>query len=157
MRVAIAIAGYVVSTDDTFSKIIIKKEHVEYAVNYLISLYDNPTFRFREFVKEEQSYTEIDNESVTILQELYNKHSTLLTHLEGNSETNKSNLIAIAGLPNEEFNAIMNRLVALKFIRFSGYDITPTERFRRGMFKINRRIKLERIGEGSNVETKMEE
>lgn len=156
MRVALAIAGYVVSTDDSFTKIIIKQEHIDYAVNYLISLYDNSTFRFKEFVKEEQSYTEIDDESIAILQDLYVKHSTLLTHLEGNSETNKSNLIAIAGLPNEEFNAIMNRLVALKFIKFSGYDINPTERFRRGMFKINKKTKLERIGEGSNVEAKVE-
>lgn len=156
MRVAIAVAGYVVSTDESFQKLIITKEHVDYAVKYLVGLYDNQTFRFKEFVKEEQSYTEIDEESVIILQELFIKHAVLLTHLEGNSETNKSNLIAISGLPNDEFNAIINRLVALKFIRFSGYDINPTERFRKGMFKINRKTKLERIGEGSNVESKVD-
>lgn len=152
MRIAIAVAGYVVSTDDSFTKLIVKEEHVKYAVNYMISLYDNTTFRFKEFVKEEQSYTDIDKDSIKILQELFVKHETLLTHLEGNSETNKSNLIAISGLPNDEFNIIINRLVSLKFIKFAGYDITPTERFRRGMSKINRRTKLERIGEGSNVE-----
>lgn len=156
MRVAIAIAGYTVSTDETFEKLIIKKEHIDYAVNYLVNLYDNQTFRFREFVKEEQSYTEIDDDSVAVLQDLYVKHAVLLTHLEGNSETNKSNLIAISGLPNEEFNAIMNRLVALKFIKFAGYDIMPTERFRKGMFKICKNTKLERIGEGSNVANQMD-
>lgn len=156
MRVAIAIAGYVVSTDETFTKLIVNEDHVKYAVNYMISLYDNPTFRFREFVREEQSYTDIDDESIKILQELFVKHSTLLTHLEGNSETNKSNLIAISGLPNDEFNAIMNRLVSLKFIKFAGYDIHPTERFRRGMSKISKKTKLERIGEGSNVTYSME-
>ena len=156
MRVAIAVAGYTVSTDETFTKIIVLQEHIKYAVDYLISLYDNQTFRFKEFVKEERSYTDIDQESIDILQDLFVKHATLLTHLEGNSETNKSNLVAIAGLPADDFNAIINRLVALKFIRFSGYDITPTERFRKGMFKINRNVKLERIGEGNNVETKVE-
>lgn len=152
IRISIAVAGYVVSTDDSFTKLIVKEEHVKYAVNYMVSLYDNPTFRFKEFVKEEQSYTDIDKDSIKILQELFIKHETLLTHLEGNSETNKSNLIAISGLPNDEFNIIINRLVSLKFIKFAGYDITPTERFRRGMSKINRHTKLERIGEGSNVE-----
>ena len=110
-------------------------------MDYLVSLYDNQTFRFKEFVKEERSYTDIDQESIDILQDLFVKHATLLTHLEGNSETNKSNLVAIAGLPADDFNAIIYRLVALKFIRFSGYDITPTERFRKGMFKINRNVK----------------
>lgn len=157
MRIAIAVAGYTVSTDETFTKIIIQEEHIDYAVKYLVKLYDNSTFRFREFVKEEQSYTEIDPESITVLQELFIRHSTLLLHLEGNSETNKSNLIAIAGLPNDEFNAIINRLVALKFIRFSGYDITPTERFRKGMFKINRITKLERIGEGENAKISLDQ
>lgn len=157
MRVAIAVAGYTVSTDETFTKIIVSQEHIKYAVDYLVSLYDNQTFRFKEFVKEERSYTDIDQESIDILQDLFVKHATLLTHLEGNSETNKSNLVAIAGLPADDFNAIINRLVALKFIRFSGYDITPTERFRKGMFKINRNVKLERIGEGNNVENKVED
>ena len=36
-RLAIAIAGYTVSTDETYEKIIITKEHVDTAIDYLIS------------------------------------------------------------------------------------------------------------------------
>ena len=151
MRVALAIAGYVVSTDETFTKIIVKKSHIKYAVDYLVSLYDNPTFRLKEFVKEEQSYTEIDEDSVKELQQLYITYPALLNELEGNSETNKSNLIAISGLPQDDFNKIINKLVSMKFIRFSGYAIMPTERFRKGMRAISKVVRLERIGEGDNV------
>jgi len=122
-----------------------------YAVNFLRNLYDNSTFRFKEFVKEELSYTEINNESIKVLQELYVKHPAMYEHLEGNAETNKANLMAIAGIPQDEFNAMTSRLVALKFIKFMGYEIVPTERFRKCMSQIDKRIRLERLGEGDNA------
>jgi len=151
MRIAIAVAGYTVSTNADFTQIIVKAEHIEYAVNYLRSLYDNHTFRFKEFVKEEQSYTETNEESVAVLQDLYIKHPTMFEHLEGNAETNKANLMAIAGLSTDDFNTLTSRLVALKFIRFVGYEIVPTERFRKSMSRISKTIKLERLGEGENA------
>lgn len=151
MRVAIAVAGYTVSTNEEFTQIIVKEEHIMYAVNFLRNLYDNSTFRFKEFVKEELSYTEINNESVKVLQELYVKHPAMYEHLEGNAETNKANLMAIAGIPQDEFNAMTSRLVALKFIKFMGYEIVPTERFRKCMSQIDKRIRLERLGEGDNA------
>ena len=153
MRIAIAVAGYTVSTNANFTQIIVTKEHIHYAVKYLRSLYDNHTFRFKEFVKEERSYTETNAESIAVLQDLYIKHPTMFEHLEGNAETNKANLMAIAGLSNDDFNTLTSNLVALKFIRFVGYEIVPTERFRKSMSKISKTIKLERLGEGSNAQT----
>ena len=53
-RLAIAIAGYTVSTDETYEKIIITKEHVDTAIDYLISCYDNSTFKLKEYVTTER-------------------------------------------------------------------------------------------------------
>ena len=60
-RLAIAIAGYTVSTDDTFMNIVVTEEHVDAAYNMLVSLYDNPTFRLREYVENERKYNTIDD------------------------------------------------------------------------------------------------
>jgi hypothetical protein len=148
IRVAIAVAGYTVSTSEDFSKIIVKKEHVDYAVNYLVSLYDNTTFRFKEYVDEEKSYAEIDNEGLTNLKNLYSAHAVVLNFLTSNSETNKNNLAAVSGLSSDEFNGLMNSLVKARFVRFAGNEIRPTQRFRQGMLQINtREFELHKLGE----------
>lgn len=138
IRLATAIAGYVCSTDDTYQNIVVQKEHVDYAVNLLLSLYDNSTFRFRNYVEEERQYRNIDNNGIEQLEKTWRTYSVILKHLENQATTNQKNLQAVAGLETTTYNIIISTLVKNKFIRFSGYDIIPTERFRKGMEKINR-------------------
>lgn len=147
-RLSIAVAAYVCSTDDEFSTIIIGKEHVDYAKELLVSLYDNDTFRFKEYVTEEQSYKHIDEVGVSNLQDLFIQNPTLLLHLETSSETTRNNLQAISGFEPKDFSAYVNRLVANKFVRFHRHEIVPTEKFRKGMAQINRTVQVTRVGEG---------
>lgn len=139
LKVAIAIACSLVSTDETFENVIVKKEHIDIAVKFLRSLYDNPTFRFKEYVEEEKRYRTIDSESVELLQELYQKNPTLLLELEKTSSTSNKNLQIMCG-DKEEFNSMLHVLVANRFIRLDQSEIYPTERFRKGMAKINRTL-----------------
>jgi hypothetical protein len=146
-RLAIAIAGYVVSTDETYENIVIKKEHVDYAADFLVSLYDNPVFRFKEYVEEERSMREIDDEGVKKLQNFYKVNPTLILHLENSSETSRNNMSSISGMPTDEFTRYINGMVANKFITFQGFSIHPTERFRKGMRKIKRdNVSIKPIG-----------
>lgn len=146
-RLAIAVAGYLVSTDDNYQKIIVTSEHVKYAVDFLINLYDNDTFKLREYVEHERRYSEIDEEGIELLQEVYIKAPGMLLHLEQVSTTSKNALTAATGMTNDEYNAQMTRMVSGMFVVFSKYDILPTERFRKGMRKINRHTRVARIGE----------
>ena len=146
-RMAIAIAGYLVSTDDTYEKIIVTKEHVDAAVQYLVDTYDNSTFKLREYVSMEKLYNNIDDDGIALLQELYNQNPSILLQLERLSSTNKQNLMAATGLDAELYNKFMQRLTQGLFIQFEGYDIIPTQRFRLGMSKINRAGVIHRVGE----------
>lgn len=146
-RMAIAIAGYLVSTDDTYEKIIVTKEHVDAAVAYLVETYDNSTFKLREYVSMEKLYNNIDDDGIALLQELYNQNPSILLQLERLSSTNKQNLMAATGLDAELYNKFMQRLTQGLFIQFEGYDIIPTQRFRLGMSKINRAGVIHRVGE----------
>ena len=146
-RMAIAIAGYLVSTDDTYEKIIVTKEHVDAAVAYLVETYDNSTFKLREYVAMEKLYNNIDDDGIALLQELYNQNPSILLQLERLSRTNKQNLMAATGLDAELYNKFMQRLTQGLFIQFEGYDIIPTQRFRLGMSKINRAGVIHRVGE----------
>ena len=146
-RLAIAIAGYLVSTDDTYTNIIVTKEHVDTAIQFLINCYDNSTFKLREYVQVERMYNTIDDDGIKLLQELYNGQPGMLLQLERLTRTNKQNLMAATGLDGEMYNKYMQRLTQGLFIQYDGYDIIPTQRFRLGMSKIDRSGTIHRVGE----------
>ena len=146
-RLAIAIAGYLVSTDSSYERIIVTKEHVDAAVQYLIDCYDNSTFKLKEYVAMERMYNEIDEDGIALLQELYNTNPSILLQLERINRTNKQNIMAATGLESNDYNKFMQRLTQGLFITYEGYDIIPTQRFRLGMSKINRAGKIHKIGE----------
>lgn len=146
-RLAIAIAGYLVSTDSTYEKIIVTKEHVDAAVAFLVHIYDNGTFKLKEYVTMERLYNEIDDDGIALLQELYNQNPSMLLQLERLARTNKQNLMAATGLDADLYNKFMQRLTQGLFIQYDGYDILPTQRFRLGMSKINKAAVIHKVGE----------
>lgn len=146
-RLAIAVAGYLVSTDETYQNIIVKEEHVDYAVRFLVDLYDNDTFKLKEYVEHERRYSEIDEDGIALLQDMFIAYPSLLLHLEQNSRTQRQTLMAATGLSNEDFNRAIHSLVRALCLTFNKNDIVPTERFRKGMKQINRTTAVQRLGE----------
>lgn len=146
-RLAIAVAGYLVSTDDSYENIIVTKEYVDYAVQFLIDMYDNETFKLRDYVDLERLYNTIDDDGIHLLQELYNQNPSILLQLTQLNSTNKQNLMMATGLDNDMYNKFMQRLTQGLFIQYNGYDIVPTQRFRLGMSKIDRSGVIHRVGE----------
>lgn len=148
-RLAIAVAGYLVSTADSYENIIVKKEHVDFAADFFIKIYDNDTFKLKQYVEHERQFSQIDADGIAALQDIYMKTPTLVLQLEQCSRTSKNMLGAATGLGNDDLNKMLTLLTRGLFIRFSNHDIIPTERFRLGMAKINRATRARRIGEGN--------
>lgn len=146
-RLAIAVAGYVVSTDDSYENIVVTKDCVDFAVEFFKSLYDNSTFKLKEYVEHERRYCEIDEEGVKLLQEIYMKQPSLVLQLEQSAATNRNMLAAATGLTTDELNKALMLLTRGLFIRYQAHDIMPTERFRLGMTRINRNTRALRVGE----------
>lgn len=146
-RLAIAVAAYICSTDDSFEKIIVTKECVDYAVEFFKTLYDNDTFKLKEYVEHERRYTEIDDAGVARLQDLYSKFTSLILQLEQSVATTKSTLSAATGLSNDDLNNALNILSKCLFIKFENHDIVPTERFRIGLNRIDRNVVIRGVGE----------
>lgn len=155
-RLAIAVAGYVCSTDESYENIIVRKEHVDYARNFLVKLYDNPTFGFKRYIQNERQYTDIDEEGIVALQDMYNKEPMLILQLEQCSTTTRNILMSVTGMENKDLSVALSRLTRLRFIKHQGYDIIPTERFRRGLSAIERNTYAPRLGE-INVQVPVDE
>lgn len=146
-RLSIAIAGYLVSTDDTYSCIVVTKEHVDCAVNIFKELYDNHVFRLKEYVANERKYNTIDDEGVAALEAIYMRQSALLIMLEQEASSTRNTLMAASGLNNDLYNSVMNQLIRGSFVKLVNSNILPTERFRLGMSRINRDGVIRRVGE----------
>jgi hypothetical protein len=146
-RLAIAVAGYLISTDDTYNTIVVDKNHVDYAVKFFKQLYDNQTFKLKEYVEHEKKFTQIDDEGVALLQDLYNRNPGLVLQLEQTATASKNMLGGATGLGNDDLNKALQNLTRGLFIRFTNHEVIPTERFRLGMARINRDTFARRLGE----------
>ena len=145
-RLSVAIAGYIVSTDDTYENIIVTKEIVDYAFSFFVRIYDNDTFKLREYVENERRYTTVDKDSIDALQNFYMKHASIVRTLEQYASTTKSVLASGSGLNNDDLSKALNILSTKYFIRFHGNEIIPTERFRLALAKINRDTDVPELG-----------
>ena len=150
-RLAIAVAGYTVSTDASYENIIIKKEHVDYAIDFFTRIYDNETFRLKEYVENERRYETVDEDGIRALEQMYLTFPALLVQLEGSSSSTRAELMAATGLAQDQFAQQLNVLVQQSFIRFQGQLIHPTLRFRKSMTKIDRNTTLFKLGGQKNV------
>jgi hypothetical protein len=146
-RLAIAVAGYICSSDESYENIVVTKECVDYAVDFMIKIYDNPTFKLKEYVEHSRQYTQIDDDGIRALQEIYMKAPGLVLQLEQCATTNRNMLAAATGLTADELNKMLMLLTRGLFIRYQQHDIVPTERFRLGMCQIERNTRALRIGE----------
>ena len=143
VRIAIGAAGMLVSTDD-YSKIVVTKEHIDWAKNFLIRQYDNDVFKLQQFVYEQRKYTEVDSVLVKELQTMYYGNATMFNFLEMSSGVSRATLRDVSGLSNEEFSVVLNNMARLYLFKWSGSNLIPSERFRKGLSQINRTLKLER-------------
>ena len=147
-RLAIAIAGYCVSTDDTYEHIVVNTTHVTAAVKFFRHIYDNSVFKLKEYVENERRYSTTDEAAITLLQDIWNKTPGIVQQLEQYASVTKNMLSATTGLGNDELNKTLNRLTKGLFIKVSNFEIVPTERFRLTLARIERNTHINPIGEG---------
>lgn len=147
-RVSIAVAAMLCSVDETGQKLIVKPDHVDWAKNFLIACYGNELFNLKSYVEEERKYTTCPQSSVVALQGMYNQHKTLILQLSKGADFSQSQIRAISGLDNTDFNKVFNRLSECYFVKYSrsGERIMPTERFRRALKQIKTNEYMAQIG-----------
>jgi DNA replicative helicase MCM subunit Mcm2 (Cdc46/Mcm family) len=148
-RLAQSIASYVVSASEDFENIIVTKECVDYAIELLVSIYDNNTFKFKEYVDMELRYRTTDAEAVASLQLIFNKYPGLVLQLEQSVEITKTMLESTTGLESQDIRKGLQLLTRSYFIKVDSTTIKPTERFRLTINRINRNTQIGRIGESS--------
>lgn len=137
-RFSVALASLLVNTDESFQKVVVNKEIVDYVFEWLITLYDNPVFKLKEYKKEYESYSICTAKDVNEINKLYSRHATLLDFLSHQSDTSQSTMRSVSGLEGDKFSAIFNKLVALKMVKITGAHVYPTRKFIQAMLKVDK-------------------
>ena len=152
-RFASALACMLVSSYD-YKHIIVTKEHVDYVIAFIKSLYDNDCFKLKEFAQEEREHNVATDTDVKTLEKFYCNNATFIDLLANNSRLSRLELTILSGTDKSNFSLIFNNFIALKFIRVSGDQIFPTPKFRdahRRMHKVyDNRLKDE-VLEGETI------
>lgn len=129
-RLSSALACMLCSTED-FIHINVKKEHIDYIVEFVKRLYDNKIFKLREFATEEKSYSETVDIDTKELESLYPNNAALIDFLSGTSRTNRNELQIVSGAGRDAFTGLFNKLISRKFIKLNKDIVNPTLKFRK--------------------------
>jgi DNA replicative helicase MCM subunit Mcm2 (Cdc46/Mcm family) len=130
-RFVVALASLLVNVDETYEKIIVTKEMVDFMVEHLMRTYTAPHFRLNDYKEEYDSYHSFTDADVKELQKLYVANSVLFDYLSKQSATSRNDIAAVSGLDRDLFGPIFNKLVSHKFLRMTRDTIFPTEKFRK--------------------------
>lgn len=109
-RFAIAIAGYMVSTNIDYTQIIVTELHVKLAVALLRSIYDNSIFKLKEFVDEERKTLTCKLSDINFIKEKIKRFPALMDYLENNNNIAKGTLYTISGVDLTIFNGVIQEL-----------------------------------------------
>lgn len=140
-RLSSSLACMLCSTND-YEHIIVKKEHVDYIVEFLKRIYDNNIFRLREFASEEKAYNTVVEKDTKDLERIYPKNVTLIDFLSNASKVNRNELMTASGLSKDDFSKIFSLLVARKFVKLNKDMIIPTIKFRNTYRIMNKSFNL---------------
>ena len=140
-RFSSALACLLCNTDD-YEHVKVTKDHVDFVVSFIESLYNNKVFRLLEFSNEEKSFNVVVDEDTALLNEMYPKNVTLIDFLANNSRIGRNELITMSGLDRDAFNKIFNVLASRKFIKLDKDQVIPTIKFRETYNRLNRDFNL---------------
>ena len=122
-RVAAAIAARTCSTDASFEKIIITKEHVEDAVMFIDMLYHMPAFGYAERSTERIEDVAKAVKNKDMIANYLLERTGLAKFLRSNSRFRRQDLEEILNVDRETANAIIHKMWEARMVRKEGADI----------------------------------
>jgi DNA primase len=130
-RIATACAGATFSCDDSFTRIRVTKESVDWARSFLVRNYDNNIFRLGEYVREKRNYNETNEAVNTIVAGICRSNPIVVkTLLNSVSPVPMGNLQAVSGLERNQFSELINKLSSNFLVTVSAQGLLATRRFR---------------------------
>jgi hypothetical protein len=112
-RIATAVAAACFSTDESGEYVIVRKEHIDWTRDFLVSCYDNDIFQLKEYVQTERKFsTTTDEINLTVLK-LAKKYPMMIKVLLEQDSVPTYVLQNVGGINGkEEFNHVVHNMYA---------------------------------------------
>lgn len=130
-RLAVAVACRLFSSDDTGERVVIKKEHVDFASRFMVDCYDNDIFRIKQYIEARRPYTEVDENATKVVETLSRQYPSIIRALINSTGLTLNQLQALAGLGKDDFNNVIGRMNQYYLIQHTQYGIQPSFRLRK--------------------------
>jgi len=144
-RLSVALATRLISTDNSFENVIVKKEHVDWVINFILRAYISEVFRLDQYIKAKRMYTAYDIHAEIAFKGIIAQYPTVVKVLSENNELSQYQLSAISGLDKQEFNKLIANLTSNYFIQFTTDKIRPSFRFRKALDAYRKNFKKENL------------
>jgi hypothetical protein len=132
-RIAASVAAACFSTDETGEIVIVKKEHVDWTKDFLISCYDNDIFQLKQYVSNEKKFSTTNDEINLQVAQLAKKYPMVLKVLLEQESVATYVLQSVGGLSSkDEYNYLIHTM-------FQAGLLTAVKN---GSFSSTRRLKL---------------
>jgi hypothetical protein len=138
VRIAVACAGCTFSTEDG-ELLIVRREHVDWAAEFLRRCYDNDLFRLREYVRDRRMLDETNEATNQLMQSFIRNHKVLIGAVyQSTTPITMYNLQAMSGLSPDKFGEVINSLSSNYLIKVTKDGVEATRRFRQAMDIVKR-------------------
>lgn len=132
-RLSIAAAACVCSTDESWTKVVVKPEHVDFVYEYLNSLYDQRAMGYDRFSQDEFESSATDDDSMHRLRFEYISMPIAGQTITGITKSlyqlpyfNRNQLEDATGLDRDELKMLMQFLISSSIIERAGADYKRT-------------------------------
>lgn len=144
LKIACATACMLFSTSDG-DNLLVTNEHIDFAYQTLVDIYDNDIFKLANYVKEIKKYNETSTESKNVLQVIYDKNVNQRDFIQNLYDIGIGEVLNPKDLETynfmgekREFNEIYRHLIRNGFIQNRGKGILLTEKFINTYLEINK-------------------
>ena len=112
------------------SSVVVKKEHVDWVKQFLISCYDNDIFRLKQFVQQERKFS-TTNDAINIqVATIAKQYPMIIKLLLEQQDCPHYNLMAASGLEKGEYNTLVSKMFESGLVKPTTKGITSTRRLR---------------------------
>jgi predicted transcriptional regulator len=129
-RISVSIAGMCFSHVDNGSSILVTKDHVDWAVDFMVGCYDNDIFRLVEYAQQAKLTTTTNEEINASVAGLIHSNPLIMKTLANNTECTLRELEAVSGLDRKIFQDVFARLIREGLISTAKEKVMATRRFR---------------------------
>jgi 5S rRNA maturation endonuclease (ribonuclease M5) len=146
-RIATAVAGCCFSTDDG-ETLLVRKEHVDWAIDFMLHCYDNDVFNIRRYVRMQRRYNEADARAIAMATKLCDNAPALVKAILYTDSFTLAELQNMSGISDrEQWGKIAQTLSMYDFIKSSGSNgrYNATVRFKKAVKAYNQTIDEKRL------------